>query len=163
MHEYVSFYGDYLCKKCKVVDNLMCSGTYKKTEREMAQDCKHLEYIKEVKEKVFDLPNITRRLKAKKGPGIEHVSWDVRSHYTFLPPKERKDKVLKSYKLSLPPELREEFQKEFEENDKGKCAKKKKLIIAKYRVVCRRSLGFDLDEEVRKLGGKVRISVKDLE
>ena len=35
MHEYVSFYGDYLCKKCRVVDNLMCGGTYEKTEREI--------------------------------------------------------------------------------------------------------------------------------
>ena len=163
MHEYVSFYGDYLCKKCRVVDNLMCGGTYEKTEREMERDCKHIKHIEELRERVHDLPNIPRKLGAKKGSGIEHVSWDVRSHYTFLPPKERRGKVLESYKFSLPLELREEFQKEFEKDDKGKCAKKKKMIIAKYKVACRHSLGFDLDEEVRKLGGKVRISARDLE
>ena len=69
---------------------------------------------------------------------------------------------MESYKLSLPPDLREEFQKEFEKNEKGNCANKK-LIIAKYRVACRHSLGFDLNEEMRKLGGKARISAKDLE
>ena len=70
-----------------------------------------------MRERVHDLPNIPRKLGAKKGSGIEHVSWDVRSHYTFLPPKERRDKVLESYKFSLPLELREEFQKEFEKDD----------------------------------------------
>ena len=84
MHEYVSFYGGYLCKKCKVVDNLMCGGTYKRTEREMKQDREHLEYVKEMRGEVFSLPNIPRRLKAKKGPGIEHVPWDVRSHCLFF-------------------------------------------------------------------------------
>ena len=91
------------------------------------------------------------------------MPWDVRSHYTFLPPKERVDKVLESYKLSLPLELREEFQREFEKDDGKKCAKKKKMILAKYKVACRHSLDFDLGEEVRKLGGKLRISVEDLE
>ena len=99
----------------------------------------------------------------RNGPGIEHVAWDIRSHYTFLPPKERRDKVLESYKLSLPLELREEFQKEFEKDDGKKCAKKKKMIIAKYRVACRHSLGFDLEEEVRKLGGKVKIGPRDFD
>ena len=160
MHKYVSFCGDYLCKMCRVVDNVMCGGTYEKTEREMERDCKHIKHIGEMKERVHDLPF---KLGATKGSGIEHVSWDVWSHYTFLPPKERRDKVLESYKLSLPLELREEFQKEFEKDDKGKCAKKKKMIIVKYKVACRHSLGFDLDEEVRKLGGKVKISARDLE
>ena len=78
MHKYVSFYRDYLCKKCRVVDNLMCGGTYEKTEREVEKDHKHLEYVRKMKEEVFNLPNIPRRLKAKKGPGIGHVPWDVR-------------------------------------------------------------------------------------
>ena len=70
---------------------------------------------------------------------------------------------MESYKLSLPLEFREEFQEEFEKDDGKKCAKKKKLILAKYKVACRHSLGFDLDEEVKKLGGKVRIGPRDLD
>ena len=93
----------------------------------MEHDRKHLEYVMEIKEMAHDLHNITRKLKAKRGPGIEHVPWDVWSHYTFLPPKERKDKVSENYKLSLPSDLREEFQKEFEKSEEGKCAKKKRF------------------------------------
>ena len=156
-------YGTYLCKKCGLLDNYSF-GKYEKTIEELEKEKEHMELIRRLEEEALYLPKGPRVLRARKGPGIEHVPWDIRSHYTFLPPsKERKDKVLESYRSSLPLEHREEFQKEFEKDDGEKCAKKKKLIIATCRVACRHSLGFDLDEEVRKLGGKVRIGARDLD
>ena len=130
----------------------------------MEEKCEHKESEQVGNNKICsNCSLVLRTLWKRKGPGIEHVPWDIRSHYTFLPPKERRDKVLESYKSSLPPDLREEFQEDFEKDDGRKCGKKKKIIIAKYRIACRHSLGFDLDEEVKKLGGKVRICARYLD
>ena len=64
--------------------------------------------------------------------------------------------------FGLPPEHRREFLEEFEKDDGKNCAKKKKMLIAKYKVACRHALGFDLDEGMQKLGGKVPIGASDL-
>ena len=50
----------------------------------------------------------------------------------------------------------------FWKNNKRGQPRKKKMSVTKYVVACRHGLGFDLDEEVRKLGGGIRMSAKDL-
>ena len=117
----------------------------------------HIDYLRVCQDCHLVLGEVAPKIR---GPGIEHVAWDQRSHYTFLPPVRRKDKVLESYTLSLPHDLREDLLKEFKKDDGKKCAKKKKLILAKYVVACQHSLRFDLDKEVKKLGGQVRISAE---
>ena len=79
------------------------------------------------------------------------------------PPKGKVvDNVLGGYADSLPDNYRREFLEEFWKNNKRGQPRKKKMIIGKYVVACRHGLGFDLGDKVRKLGGDVRISAKDL-
>ena len=94
---------------------------------------------------------------------VRDVPYNTHKHYTFPVPRgKRVDKVLESYKLSLSPEHGEEFLEEFRRDNGKKCAKKKKLVLAKYKICCRHGLPVDLGEEVKKLGGGARISVRDL-
>ena len=159
-HEYFPFYGTAVCKKCRVVENMDVWPSPVQDD----DDCEHAETMVVGWQRICNKCNLVLEEVCwrRKGPGVEHIGGDNRSHYTFLPPRKKKDSVLESYAFSLPSELRQEFLDEFQK-DNGKGQTKEKMILANYRVACHHSLGFDLNKEVRKVGGKVRISSKDLE
>ena len=98
----------------------------------------------------------------EKYPRLTPTTWDLSRCNTPPPRGKVIDNVLRGYKDSLPEDYRREFLEEFWKNNKRGQSRKKKMIIAKYVVACRHGLGFDLGEEVRKLGGGIRISAKDL-
>ena len=95
-------------------------------------------------------------------PRRRHEYADLSRCTPSSPLDKKLDNVLIGYMQSLPDEYQHKFLAEFRKNNKKGQPRKKKMVIAKYIVCCRYGLGFDLDEEVKKLGGGVRVSTKDL-
>ena len=152
------YFGYYRCKKCGLIDEFVF-GEHEETEEwRQFMDCEG-----KSQEAYYDSCLQANRSVCAIGPYADHVPYEVRSNYSFPNPKSSDQQlVYRHYRGTLPLQYGEEFDREFENVGKARCAQKRKMILAKHRISLRYGLPFCLEDEVKSLGGKVRVSEKDL-
>ena len=159
--EHVSkfYFGYYLCKKCGLLDEFVL-GQYEETEEGK-------QFLERKRQSYIDQQNLCLQANTSVlGGGYysEHIPYEVRSNYKFRKPtSSNQQRVYRGYRGTVPQQYRDEFDEVFESVGGKRCARKRRLILAKHKICLRYGLPFCLEEEVKRLRGKVRVSEKDLE
>ena len=138
------YYGTYLCKKCDLIEDSVI-GKYEETE----EGKQFLERERQSYAAQQDLCLQANASVLGGGYYSKHVPYEVRSNYKFCKPtSSNQQKVYRCYRATLPFQHRSEFDEEFESVGGKRCARKRKMILAKHKICLRYGLPFCLDDEV---------------